>query len=209
MSAVLGQFLHFTLSLLGKAPQRFMLLTSVPFLFVHMAHSLIHDPFGFPLQLPSFLVPAFSGQFLDFSRPFLRPELEALFAVMLAVASLGVGAFPVVFTIAFPVLVMCSVRFPTTRFLCPNPPKLMAQFFGFLVFALLLEFLDMVALLVDPFAQLAFVLFGIFTIAFPSFSFFRDEEVGGYDGKQYAEECVCFLHGDGGGLGVWLKWNVY
>ena len=186
-----------------------MFLMAVPLLLVDVAHSLFHDSFGFPFQFPCFLVATGFGQFLDFACPFLRPELEALFAVMLAVASLGVGAFPVVFTIAFPVLVMCSVRFPTTRFLCPNPPKLMAQFFGFLVFALLLEFLDMVALLVDPFAQLAFVLFGIFTIAFPSFSFFRDEEVGGYDGKQYAEECVCFLHGDGGGLGVWLKWNVY
>ena len=194
-----------------------MFLMAVTLLFVHVAPSLFHDPLGFPFPFPGFLVATFSGQFLDFSRSFLRPELEALFAVMLAVASLGVGAFPVVFAIAFPVLftvafavlVMCSVRFPTTRFLCPNPPKLMAQFFGFLVFALLLEFLDMVALLVDPFAQLAFVIFGFFTIAFPSLSFFRDEVVGCDGGKQYAEECVCFLHGDGGGLGGWLKWNVY
>jgi len=208
MSAVLGQFLHFTLSLLGKALKRFMLLVAFPFLFVPVAHSLFCDPFGFSLQFPSFLVPAFFGQFTNFACALLYPALERVL-IMLSVAALSVGTFPVVFPIAFLVVFAFAFAFTAARSLGPDPPKLMAQFLGFLVFAGLLEFLDMMALLVDPFAQLAFVLFGFFTIAFPSLSFFRDKEVGGYDGKQYAEECVCFLHGDGGGLGVWLKWNVY
>ncbi len=204
VSACFGQFLHLALSFVGKAPQFLMSLMAFPLLLVDVAHSFFHDPFGFSLQFPGFLVPTFLGQFLDLTGTLLRPLLESLFAVVFTLSMFVVTvtvamlicpvSIRMVSAIAFPVVIVRPVGFSTPRFLGPDPPYLVTHFLGLLVFALLLEGLDLTAFLAEPLAQLAFFFFGSLTVAFPSFSFFRDQVVGCDGGKQDAEECVCFFH---------------
>jgi len=191
---------------MGKAFQFLMFMVAFPFLFVNVAHSLFHDPFGFPFQFPGFLVATVFGQFLDFACLFLGPVLESLFAVVFtfAMVMIPVAVFVMMASMAISAF---AIAFPVENFLGYDLAYLMAQFLGFLVFTLLLERLYLPPLLADPLAQLAFVLFDsfpiaffAFTFAFPSFSFFRDKVIGCYAGKQYAEDCVCGLHfhGDAG-----------
>jgi len=173
MPACFSKFLDFTLPVMSKAFQLLMFVMALPFLLVDVAHSLFHDSFGFPFQFPGLLVTTGFGQFLDFACPFLRPVLQALFAVMLALAMV-ICPFPLVFALPFAVVVMCPLGFTAAHFLGPNTAYLVAHFLCFLVFSLLLEGFDLAAFLIDPFAKLTVYFFGSFTIAFPSFSFFSD-----------------------------------
>jgi hypothetical protein len=150
-----------------------MFVMALPFLLVDVVHSLCHDSLGFSFQFAGLLVATFLGQFLDLTGTLLRPVLEALFAVMLALAMV-ICPFPLVFALPFAVVVMCPLGFTAPHFLGPNTAYLVAHFLCFLVFALLLEGFDLAAFLIDPFAKLAVFFFGSFPIAFPSFSFFSD-----------------------------------
>ena len=163
----------FPLPLISKAFQFRMFVMAFTFLLVDVAHSLCHDSLGFPFQFAGLLVATFLGQFLDLTGTLLRPVLEALFAVMLALAMV-ICPSPLVFALPFTVVVMCPLGFTAPHFLGPNTAYLMAHFLCFLVFALLLEGFDLAAFLIDPFAKLAVFFFGSFPIAFPSFSFFSD-----------------------------------
>ena len=165
-----------------------MFLMAVPLLLVDVAHSLFHDSFGFPFQFPCFLVATGFGQFLDFACPFLRPELEALFAVMPFLAMFAVMLTLAMVICPFAFAVVFAFAFSAAHFLSPDPTCLVAHFLGLLVFALLLQGFDLAAFLVDPFTQLVIVLFD--SLAVVSFTVFRDEVTCGYGGKQDADECV-------------------